>query len=109
MMGEEATTNLVECEILQKRCSSGVSVEDSKHLLSSVGKELLSIARVGDRLALLCVAKQEISKRSEIEGSATHFNLICRKLTFGMSRTKIHRTLKTPFHLSEAQTVLLLV
>jgi hypothetical protein len=38
-----------------------------------------------------------------------YFNRIWRRFAFGISRTNIQRTLKTPFHLSEAQTVLLRV
>jgi hypothetical protein len=32
-------------------------MEDSKHLLARVGRELLGIPRIGDRLSLLGIAK----------------------------------------------------
>lgn len=105
-------TNLVEREILQERCSGWVGMEDSEHFLTCIGKKLLCIPRIGDRLTLLGVA-DDTQKRSESISSVrplqAHFNLICRRLTLGMSRTKIHRTLNTPFHLSDAHTVLLRV
>ena len=44
-----------------------------------------------------------------IKRKKTYMSLIWRRFALGMSRTKIHLTLKTPFHLSDAQTVLLRV
>ena len=53
---DDPMTDLVEGEVLQERGPRGVSVEDTQHLLASVRQQLLSITRVRDRLAFLCVA-----------------------------------------------------
>lgn len=86
-------------------------VENLQHLLASFREELLSVARVGDGFPLLCIAARNPVNKfiQERPITNTNFSLMWRKLAFGISRTKIHRTLKTPFHLSEAQTLLLRV
>lgn len=87
-----------------------MAVEDPQHLLASLWEEFLRVSGVRHRLTLLRVAKTSpsVDRPAHAEESA-YFNLMWRRFTLGMSRTNIHRTLKTPFHLSDAQTVLLLV
>lgn len=65
-------TNLVEREILQERCSGWVGMEDSEHFLTCIGKKLLRIPRIGDRLTLLGVA-DDTQKRSESISSVKAF------------------------------------
>lgn len=55
-------TNFVEREILQERRSGWVSMEDSQHFLPCIGKKLLRIPRIGDRLTLLGVADDDTQK-----------------------------------------------
>ncbi len=83
--------------------------ENSQHFLACLGKQLLRVATIGDRLALLSVPRIKTILVLFLQQLVirTHWSLICRRFAFGMSRTKIHLTLKTPFHLSDAQTVLL--
>jgi hypothetical protein len=87
-----------------------MGVEDPKHLLTGVRQEFLCIPRISNRFSLLSVAEVIIKITGQVKVKVVpHFNFMCRKVALGISRTKIHLTLKTPFHLSEAQTVLFLV
>lgn len=87
-----------------------MGVEDPKHLLTGVWQEFLCVSRIGNRFSLLGVAEAIINITGQVKAKMMpYFNFMCRKVALGISRTKIHLTLKTPFHLSEAQTVLFLV
>ena len=52
----EILNHLIEGEILKERRSCWVRMEDPQHLLASIGKQLLGISGVGDRLPFLRVA-----------------------------------------------------
>jgi hypothetical protein len=71
----------------------------------------LGIARVGNRFLLLCVEQTNVTKHAATVVGAAQSERVANYRTtltthaLGMSRTKIHLTLKIPFHLSCAHTV----
>lgn len=107
-----AMPHLVVRKVLEERRPCRVGMENTKHLMTSIGEQLLGISRVSDRLAFLRVAAN-FQVRCLVTGLTseikTYFSLMCLRVALGMSLTKIHLTLKTPFHLSDAHTVLLRV
>jgi hypothetical protein len=109
---ERTLAYFVKSKVLKKRSPGRMGMENPEHLLSSIRQKFLGVPRVGDRLAFLRVAgfakSSQLARLGQTE-KELYFNLIWRKLTFGISRTKIQCTLNTPFHLSEAHTVLLRV
>ena len=111
---------VVEGVVLEEGGSRLVGVEDREHLASSFGEEFLSVSRVGDGFAFLGVVEANVTEglvlemngaerrdaiEGESKGDAKRKRRRKERERTGTSLTKTHRRRKTPFHLSWAQTV----
>jgi hypothetical protein len=86
-----------------------MGIEDTQHLLASLWQKLLRITGIRDWFSFLSVSNSTSAQFHTYKKESAHSNLMWRRTALGISRTNIHLTLNTPFHLSDAQTVLLLV